>query len=131
MLDNVLAKVFGTKHERDVKAMRPLIASINELEPRMKELSDEELAAQTVLFREQTGARRDPGRPAGPRLRHRARSRTARPQYAPLRRPADRGTVLHRGKIAEMKTGEGKTLVATLAGLSQRPRRKRRSTSSP
>src|SRR5260370_21660684 len=53
MLDNVLAKIFGTKHEREVKAMRPLIAAINELEPRMQELSDAELAAQTVTFRQQ------------------------------------------------------------------------------
>jgi preprotein translocase subunit SecA len=53
MIDAVLAKIFGTKHEREIKAMRPLIASINDLEPSIRKLSDEELAAQTVTFREQ------------------------------------------------------------------------------
>ena len=52
-IDKILAKIFGTKHEREVKAMRPIIASINELAPQMEQLSDEELAAQTVRFREQ------------------------------------------------------------------------------
>ena len=44
MLDNLLAKIFGTKHEREVKAMRPIVAAINDLEPQMQGLSDEELA---------------------------------------------------------------------------------------
>src|SRR5580698_5857248 len=114
MLDTVLAKIFGTKHERDVKAMRPLIAAINELEPRMLELSDEELGAQTAVFRQQLeqGATLDD---------------LLIPAFAAVREVGRRvlnmrhfdvqligGTVLHRGKIAEMKTGEGKTLVATL-----------------
>src|SRR4051812_13307462 len=51
--DTVLAKVFGTKHEREVKAIRPLIAAINDLEPEMQAMSDEQLAAQTINFREQ------------------------------------------------------------------------------
>src|SRR5882757_3552261 len=114
MLNTVLAKVFGTQHEREIKALRPLIASINELEPRMQELSDEELAAQTVLFRQQlaSGATLDD---------------LLVPAFATVREAGRRilnmrhfdvqligGAVLHRGKIAEMKTGEGKTLVATL-----------------
>jgi len=113
-IDTMLAKVFGTKHEREVKAMRPIIAAINELEPRMQELSDQELATQTVLFKEQL-----------------ARGATLDdilvPAFATVREAGRRilnmrhfdvqligGIVLHRGKIAEMKTGEGKTLVATL-----------------
>ena len=52
-IDAMLAKVFGTKHEREIKAMRPLIAAINDMEGRIQELSDEELAAQTVTFKEQ------------------------------------------------------------------------------
>ena len=52
-IDAMLAKVFGTRHEREVKAMRPLIAAINEMEPRIQELTDLELAAQTVMFKEQ------------------------------------------------------------------------------
>src|SRR6202163_3777935 len=114
MLDTILAKTFGTKHEREVKVMGPLIAAIGELEPRMKELSDQELAAQTVAFREQLaqGASLDD---------------LLIPAFATVREAGRRfvnmrhfdvqligGVVLHRGKIAEMKTGEGKTLVATL-----------------
>jgi preprotein translocase subunit SecA len=114
MLETTLAKIFGTKHEREVKAMRPMIAAIGELEPRMKELSDQELAAQTVAFREQLAQ----GAPLDDLLI---------PAFATVREAGRRfvnmrhfdvqligGMVLHRGKIAEMKTGEGKTLVATL-----------------
>src|SRR5258706_312031 len=114
MLETILAKTFGTKHEREVKAMRPLVAAISDLEPRMKELSDQELAAQTVAFREQLAE----GAPLDDLLI---------PAFATVREAGRRfvnmrhfdvqligGVVLHRGKIAEMKTGEGKTLVATL-----------------
>jgi preprotein translocase subunit SecA len=114
LLDTYLAKIFGTKHERELKKIRPLIAAINEMEPRMRELSDEELARQTILFREQLdqGASLDD---------------LILPAFAAVRETGRRvlnmrhfdvqligGIVLHRGKIAEMKTGEGKTLVATL-----------------
>src|SRR5579864_5958288 len=114
MLETTLAKIFGTKHEREVKAMRPLIAAMGDLEPRMKGLSDQELAAQTVTFREQLAQ----GAPLDDLLI---------PAFATVREAGRRfvnmrhfdvqligGVVLHRGKIAEMKTGEGKTLVATL-----------------
>jgi preprotein translocase subunit SecA len=114
MIDKVLAKIFGTKHEREVKAMRPTIAAINELEPQMQALSDEELAAQTVSFREQFAA--------GATL-----DDLLVPAFATVREAGRRilnmrhfdvqligGITLHHGKIAEMKTGEGKTLVATL-----------------
>ncbi len=113
-IDTVLAKIFGTKHEREVKAIRPLIAAINDLEPQIQALSDEELAAQTVTFREQLaqGATLDD---------------ILIPAFATVREAGRRfvnmrhfdvqligGITLHRGKVAEMKTGEGKTLVATL-----------------
>src|SRR5712675_195197 len=114
MIDAVLAKIFGTKHEREVKAIRPLIAAINELEPSVQQLSDEDLAAQTVNFRQQI----DQGASLDDLLI---------PAFATVREAGRRfvnmrhfdvqligGVVLHRGKIAEMKTGEGKTLVATL-----------------
>src|ERR1700688_2035865 len=112
--ETFLAKVFGTKHARDVKAMMPLVESINALEPQMEALSNEELAAQTAAFREQLaqGATLDD---------------LLVPAFAAVREAGRRfvnmrhfdvqligGIVLHRGKIAEMKTGEGKTLVATL-----------------
>jgi len=113
-IDTVLAKIFGTKHERDVKAIRPLVAAINDLEPQIEALSDEELAAQTVTFKEQLaqGASLDD---------------ILVPAFATVREAGRRfvnmrhfdvqligGVTLHRGKVAEMKTGEGKTLVATL-----------------
>jgi preprotein translocase subunit SecA len=114
MVDALLAKIFGTKHEREMKALRPTIAAINALEPQMQALSDEELAAKTAEFRERiaNGATLDDllveafavGREAGKRvlnMRH-------------FDVQLIGGIALHRGKIAEMKTGEGKTLVATL-----------------
>ncbi|HEV2202679.1 MAG TPA: preprotein translocase subunit SecA [Bryobacteraceae bacterium] len=115
MFENALAKVFGTKHDREVKALRPLIASINEMEADIQKLTDEELAAQTVKFREQIeqGATLDDLLiPAFATVREAGR------RYLNMRHfdvQLIGGIVLHRGKIAEMKTGEGKTLVATLA----------------
>ncbi|MDP9114778.1 MAG: preprotein translocase subunit SecA, partial [Acidobacteriota bacterium] len=94
--------------------MMPLIAAINELEPQMQALSNEELAAQTVVFREQLaqGATLDDLLvPAFAAVREAGR------RYLNMRHfdvQLIGGIVLHRGKIAEMKTGEGKTLVATL-----------------
>ncbi|HCC58615.1 MAG TPA: preprotein translocase subunit SecA, partial [Solibacterales bacterium] len=52
MIDNVLAKIFGTQNEREIKAMQPMAAAISELEPQMQQLSDIDLAAKTIEFRE-------------------------------------------------------------------------------
>src|SRR5690349_24381225 len=52
MLDSALAKVFGTKHDREIKRMRPIVAAINDLEPQMQQLSDADLAAKTVDFKQ-------------------------------------------------------------------------------
>ena len=114
MLDPILAKIFGTRTEREIKAMRPLIAAINDLEPQLQQLSDSDLAQKTAEFKERlaNGATLDDllveafavGREAGRRvlnMRH-------------FDVQLIGGIVLHRGSIAEMKTGEGKTLVATL-----------------
>src|SRR5579883_1154121 len=114
MIEQYFAKIFGTKHEREVKRMRPIVAAINDLEPQMQQLSDQELAHQTVQFREQI----DRGATLDDLLI---------PAFATVREAGRRilnmrhfdvqligGMVLHKGKIAEMKTGEGKTLVATL-----------------
>src|SRR5215472_4377846 len=112
--ETMLAKVFGTKHEREVKTMRPMIAAINELEPQMQALSDEELKQQTVLFREQLAqgaALDDLLIPAFATVREAGR-RILNMRHFDVQLIG--GIVLHRGKIAEMKTGEGKTLVATL-----------------
>ena len=59
ILDKALAKVFGTKHEREVKKMLPVVAEINELESGLKELSDEQLAAKTPELRERLGKGRN------------------------------------------------------------------------
>ena len=52
MIDTLLAKIFGTKHEREIKKMRPIVQAINALEPEMQQLDDEQLAAKTAEFRE-------------------------------------------------------------------------------
>src|SRR5436190_19177621 len=114
MLDMMLAKVFGTKHEREIKAMLPMVAAINAMEPQMQALSDEELAGQTAAFREQLaqGATLDDLLiPAFAAVREAGR-RVLNMRHFDVQLIG--GIVLHRGKIAEMKTGEGKTLVATL-----------------
>ena len=114
MIDTVLAKIFGTKHEREVKAMRPMLAAINDLEPQIQALSDADLAAQTVTFREQIaqGASLDDLLiPAFATVREAGR-RVLNMRHFDVQHIG--GIVLHRGKVAEMKTGEGKTLVATL-----------------
>jgi len=140
MIDKVLTMIFGSKHERDVKAMRPIVADINALEPRVSALSDDELRAQTDQFRERlkpaVQALEDVKKEV-PRDENAIKAAQADLQaaldailpeaFAVCREAGKRvlnmrhfdvqlmgGIVLHRGKIAEMKTGEGKTLVATL-----------------
>src|SRR5215470_9844183 len=112
--ETILAKIFGTKHEREVKAMQPMIAAINDLEPQMQALSEEDLAAQTVRFREQLdqgASLEDLLIPAFATVREAGR-RVLNMRHFDVQLIG--GIVLHRGKVAEMKTGEGKTLVATL-----------------
>ncbi|MEM7581824.1 MAG: preprotein translocase subunit SecA [Acidobacteriota bacterium] len=114
MLNSVLAKVFGTKHARELKRMQPLVDKINALEPELQALDDEALRAKTQSFREQleNGARLDDLLvPAFAAVRESAWRRLKMRHYDVQ---LIGGIVLHRGSIAEMKTGEGKTLVATL-----------------
>jgi len=114
MIDAVLAKIFGTQNERDIKAIRPLITAINALEPEVKQLSDIDLAAKTIGFRERLAQ----GSPLDDLLVESfAVVREAGRRVLNMRHFDEQligGIVLHQGKIAEMKTGEGKTLVATL-----------------
>ncbi len=114
MLDNALAKVFGTKHEREIKKMRPLIAAIGDLEPQMTSLSDAELAAKTVEFKQRVanGATLDDVLVEAFAVCREGGRRVLNMRHFDVQLIG--GIVLHRGKIAEMKTGEGKTLVATL-----------------
>src|SRR5437899_3311653 len=114
MIDAVLAKIFGTQNERDIKAIRPLIVAINALEPQLQQLSDIDLAAKTIGFKEKLAQ----GAPLDDLLVESfAVVREAGRRVVNMRHFDEQligGVVLHQGKIAEMKTGEGKTLVATL-----------------
>ena len=107
-------KLFGSSNERRIKAYRPRIAAINALEPEIERLSDADLKHRTVEFREQLANGRDVDDllvPAFATVREAAR-RTLGQRHFDVQLMG--GMVLHEGKIAEMKTGEGKTLVATL-----------------
>src|SRR6266513_814777 len=114
MIDALLAKIFGTQNEREIKALLPTVAAINELEPQLRQLSDIDLAAKTIEFKEQIaqGATLDDLLiPAFAAVREAGR-RVLNMRHFDVQLIG--GIVLHQGKIAEMKTGEGKTLVATL-----------------
>ncbi len=115
MLQNVLKKVFGTQNERDLKRLQPMVPAINDRESALRALSDADLQGHTTTLRE----RADQGESLDDLLVD---------AFAVVREAGRRvlamrhfdvqligGMVLHQGKIAEMKTGEGKTLVATLA----------------
>jgi preprotein translocase subunit SecA len=113
-LDALLAKVFGTKNQREIKAMRPMVAAIGELEPQMQALSDIDLAAKTIEFKEKLaqGATLDDLLIEAFAVVREAGRRFLNMRHFDVQLIG--GIVLHRGKIAEMRTGEGKTLVATL-----------------
>jgi len=114
-LDDWLSKIFGTKHQREIKRLMPKVRAINELEPAIERLSDAELAAKTVEFRKRLAG----GETLDDLLVEAfAAAREAGRRVLNMRHfdvQLIGGMVLHEGKIAEMKTGEGKTLVATLA----------------
>src|SRR5271165_133224 len=114
MLDTVLAKIFGTKHDREIKKIRPMVAAINDLEPQMMAMSDAELAAKTVEFKQRVanGASLDDILIESFAVCREGGRRILNMRHFDVQLIG--GIVLHRGKIAEMKTGEGKTLVATL-----------------
>jgi preprotein translocase subunit SecA len=141
LINTLVAKVFGTKNEREVKRLLPQVEAINALEPAMKKLSDAELRAKTDEFRKRIQDRlakiTDEPDADPDRLKQIETDRSAALKevlddllveaFAVAREASWRalnmrhfdvqligGMVLHQGKIAEMKTGEGKTLVATL-----------------
>ena len=113
MVDAILAKIFGTKNEREIKAMRPIIATINGLEPAMRELSDIDLAAKTIEFKERLsrGETLEQILPEAFAVVRETGRRVLNMRHFDVQLIG--GMVLHRGAIAEMRTGEGKTLVAT------------------
>ncbi|MCS6953670.1 MAG: preprotein translocase subunit SecA [Bryobacterales bacterium] len=114
MLNRLIAKIFGTHHERQLKKLQPLVAAINDLEPRVRQLSDDELARKTIEFKERLaqGASLDDLLIEAFAVVREAARRTLNMRHFDVQLIG--GIVLHQGKIAEMKTGEGKTLVATL-----------------
>ncbi len=114
MFQNVLTKLFGTKHDREIKKLRPLVQKINDLEPSIAPLSDDELRAKTGAFKEriERGESLDSLLPEAFAVVREAAKRTLNMRHYDVQLIG--GIVLHQGKIAEMKTGEGKTLVATL-----------------
>src|SRR5687767_10217207 len=114
MLNALLRLVFGTKHERDVKRMQPLVAEINALEPELKALDDTVLRARTDTLKKQLadGATVDDVLVEAFAVCREAGRRTLGMRHFDVQLIG--GMVLHGGSIAEMATGEGKTLVATL-----------------
>jgi preprotein translocase subunit SecA len=129
-IDKIIAHFFGSKHDRDIKKMQPVIVAINALEPEMKGLSDDQLKERFAELKTQVQEALNDSDPAEPTYRDdlvRALDPVIVPAFALVREAGRRflnmrhfdvqligGMVLNSGKIAEMKTGEGKTLVATL-----------------
>ncbi len=111
----LLSKIFGSRNERLVKRMRKTVAQINDLEPQFEALSDEQLKAKTLEFRErhEAGESLDALMPEAFSAVREASRRVLGMRHFDVQMIG--GMVLHNGKIAEMRTGEGKTLVATLA----------------
>jgi len=114
MLETAFAKIFGTKHEREVKRLTPIVQEINDLEPQMEALSDEQLQAKTPEFRERLakGETLDDILVEAFAVCREAARRVLGMRHYDVQLIG--GMVLHEGTIAEMKTGEGKTLVGTL-----------------
>ncbi|HEY3381438.1 MAG TPA: preprotein translocase subunit SecA [Vicinamibacterales bacterium] len=114
MLGALLAKVIGTQNERELKRIAPLIAAVNRFEDSIRPLTDDELRGKTVEFRERLskGETLDDLLPEAFAVVREAGWRTLNMRHFDVQLIG--GVVLHQGRIAEMKTGEGKTLVATL-----------------
>ena len=114
MLFNALQKIFGSKNERELNRLKPLVQAINQREPEIMKLSDAQLKAKTEEFRERLSR----GEPLDDLLVEafavvrEASRRTLGQRHFDVQLIG--GIVLHQGKIAEMKTGEGKTLASTL-----------------
>jgi len=107
--------IFGSSNDRYVRSLRKIVDQINALEPQIQAMSDDELKAQTPLFRTrlEEGAKLDDILPEAFATVREAAQRTLGQRHYDVQLVG--GIVLHRGEIAEMRTGEGKTLVATLA----------------
>ncbi len=116
MFGFLFKKIFGSKNERYLRRLRPLVQKINALEPEMQALADEEFAARIARYKvevQENGKSLDALLPEVFALVREASRRVLGMRHYDVQLVG--GIVLHKGKIAEMKTGEGKTLVATLA----------------
>jgi preprotein translocase subunit SecA len=114
MLDTLLAKVFGTQNERELKKIRPIVDQVNALEQSTRTLTDAQLRDKTAEFKTRVanGESLDDLLPEAFAVVREAGRRVLNMRHFDVQLIG--GCVLHQGKIAEMKTGEGKTLVATL-----------------
>jgi preprotein translocase subunit SecA len=114
MLEGLLQKIVGSRSEREIKKIQPLVEAINALEPRISALSDADLQAKTGEFKQrlENGSSLEDVLPEAFAVTREAGKRILNMRHFDVQLIG--GYVLHQGKIAEMKTGEGKTLVATL-----------------
>src|SRR6266508_3985157 len=114
MLDTLLAKVVGTQNERELKRLRPIVAEVGAFESALQAFADEQLRGKTAEFRQRlaSGETVDDLMPEAFAVVREAGRRALNMRHFDVQLIG--GAVLHKGKIAEMKTGEGKTLVATL-----------------
>src|SRR6478736_1342973 len=114
MLETLLAKVVGTQNQRELKRLRPIVAQVNALEPQTETLADEQLSGKTIEFRQRVanGETLDELLPEAFAVVREAGRRMLSMRHFDVQLIG--GMILHQGRIAEMKTGEGKTLVATL-----------------
>lgn len=115
MIQTVMRKIFGTKHEREMKQLQPIVVRINSFETKLQSLSDDELKKKTPEFKERLakGETLDDILPEAFAVCREASRRVLGMRHYDVQLIG--GLTLHQGKIAEMRTGEGKTLVATLA----------------
>ena len=111
---SVLNKIFKSYSDKEVKRVRPIVAKINALEPEVQKLTDSELVAKTDYFKQQLkdGKTLDDILPEAFAVVREASKRVLGMRHFDVQLIG--GIILHQGRIAEMKTGEGKTLVATL-----------------
>ena len=114
MIGSLIKKIVGSKNERELKRIQPLVHRINQLEPKVRPLSDDQLRAKTAEFKEriERGESLDEILPEAFAVVREAAKRTLGERHYDVQLIG--GIVLHEGKIAEMATGEGKTLVSTL-----------------
>ena len=114
MIQTILAKIVGTQNERDLKKLRPIVGQVGAFEAATQALTDQQLRAKTAEFRARlaNGDTLDDLLPEAFAVVREAGRRVLNMRHFDVQLIG--GAVLHKGKIAEMKTGEGKTLVATL-----------------